>query len=73
MVCPYRSIMVEFFKFFRSESMLLLSHGGNLWTQQDFTYCADIAYNFEPKNRIKFDSSHNDVTLLLGFSCCNKR
>jgi len=42
MVCPYRCIMVEFFKFFRSEAMLLLSHGGNLWKQQDFISCADI-------------------------------
>ncbi|MGA7044617.1 MAG: hypothetical protein WBY71_13220 [Nitrososphaeraceae archaeon] len=58
MVCPYRCIMVEFFKFFRSEDISLLSYGGNLWTQQVFTYCADIAHNFEPKNRVKFDLIH---------------
>jgi len=26
-----------------------------------------------PKIEVKFDSSHIDITLLLGFSCCNKR
>jgi hypothetical protein len=41
-----------------TEAISLLSYGGNLWTQQAFTCCADIAYNFEPKNRVKFDLIH---------------